>query len=328
MNKYSQKSAVGRVSTYISKNHLICSGDHIVVAISGGADSVCLLSILFELRDKLGIELSACHFDHRLRGAESEADQKFVQELCKRRGIELALGQAPDKNLYKSEDSARQARYAFFEKILEESRGAKIALAHNLNDQAETVLLRLIRGTGIRGLRAISPQRQNFIRPLLPLSRMEIEDYLKKRNIKFRTDRSNADTALLRNQIRHNILPILAKSNPRIVETLNTLAQQSRTDYDYLDNQATKALQKIIITQTSDHIILDYSKWLKLDPAIVRLCLRLSLERIDSLVDITAKQIDDAVMMLKNGVGGKHKILPRSLRIELAGGKIKIVKHK
>ncbi len=328
MNKFPQKSITGKVYTEIIKNNLFSAGEKVAVAVSGGADSICLLSILLELKDKLDIELFACHFNHRLRGEESNADEKFVSDFCQSRGIECFIGRAERKNSYKSEDAARKARYAFFENLLAGESVDKIAIAHNANDQAETVLLRLIRGSGLNGLKAIIPARQKFVRPLLSISRFEIDEYLKVHTISYRTDSSNSDLAYLRNQIRHEILPDLTKLNPNIISTLANSAKNIGDDYDYLEESAWQNLQSIIIKKNTDGIILDHKKWLLLHPALKRLTLRLAIAEQADLNDITTKQIDSAVEMLERGRGKKWQPLPHSLRISLAGGKIKIEKYK
>ena len=328
MNKFPQKSITGKVYTEIIKNNLFSAGDKIMVAVSGGADSICLLSVLTELKDKLNIELSVAHFNHRLRGEESDEDEKFVHDFCQRQGIECYIGRAEKENKYKSEDQARIARYDFFEKLLAGESVDKIALAHNLNDQAETVLLRLIRGSGFRGLKAIPRERQNFIRPLLPISRSEIEKYLECHRQLFRTDYSNSDVAFVRNKIRHEILPKIAEINPNIVETLGNSTKNITDDYDYIEESARQSLGSIITDQASHSLSLDYKRWLILHPALKRQTLRLVIADITDLIDITSKQIEEVLEVLERGRGKKMKALPHSLRIGLDGGKIKIEKIK
>lgn len=326
MNKIPQKSIIGRVKKVILDNQLIKKGDHIVVAVSGGADSISLLAILMELKDNLHFSLSACHFNHRLRGAESDGDEKFVQKICGRWGIALIAGGAPDKNLYKNEDIAREARYAFFEQILEEGRGDKIAIAHNKNDFAETLLIRLVRGTGLKGLGSIPLSRGNFIRPLLCLGRPEIEAYLKEKDIEYRTDKSNLDEKYLRNKIRRSALPYLENINPNIIEILSQTAWILQEDYSYLNLVGEHELSAITISESADTVLLSYKKWLKLHPSLQKLTLRLAVEKIGGLQDISMKQIIEMDNLLKKGIGNKKKILPRSLRLELQNDKIKISK--
>lgn len=321
MAKISQKSITGKVLKTIQENNLVKKGDHIVVALSGGPDSVALISLLFNLKDSIGFKLSACHFNHKLRGESSERDQKFVEKFCAERGIDLLVGQAKNKNLYKNEAEAREARYAYFEKILKEGSGRKIAIAHNLNDLSETLLMRLIRGSGLRGLRSIPLARKNFIRPLLYVSRKEIETYLKSGRISYCIDKTNFNKKIFRNWVRLVLIPLLLKVNPNIVETLANSAMRLEEDYDYLFLQAEKNLAKIS-EEKSGNFIINYNSWLHLHPSLQAMILRSAIERVDSLVDITIKQTEEVMIMLKSGVGKKYTLLPRSLRIELERGKI------
>lgn len=325
--KYSQTSLPYKVLKNIRDNDLISAGDEVVVALSGGADSVCLFDILFNLKNDLKFLLAACHFNHKLRGQESERDKKFVQNFCKERGVECILGEAPEKNLYKNEEEARDARYALFEKIVGERRGAKIAIAHNSNDLAETFLQRLARGSGIGGLKSIPLTRKNYIRPLLYFSRSEIEKYLKDNGLEFVVDRTNIDTRYSRNFIRAHILPAFSKLNPNFIDTLAGNIQNLEDDYQLIEEIAQKKYREIAQTENGRGI-LNRKKWLSLPPAIKRFVLRIALSELSDLRDITAKQIAETVKIIEKGTGGKHKILPHSLRIELESGKIIIYKER
>lgn len=327
--KLSQKSLTYKVLQNILKNKLIEPKDTVIVAVSGGADSVCLFEVLHLLKEKLNIQLKICHYNHRLRGQASDADEKFVKNLAKNHGVEWICGQAPTKNLFKNEDSARKARYDFFEKILKkEGRGAKISLAHNANDLAETILLRLVRGTGLLGLKSIPLQRKNFVRPLLAFSRKEILDFLKQENIECQTDKSNSDVTVPRNFIRHKVIPDLSKINPNLIETMAKSANIIEDDYGYIELEAQKAFLDIKTSETKNVIVLDRKGWLRLHPSIQRMVLRLSIDQIDDLSFITQTQIDEVCQVILQGEGKKYKSLPRSLRISLRSGKIIVSKSK
>ena len=323
MEKISQKSVVFKVLKNIKENKLISSGDTVIVALSGGPDSMCLFNVLYKLKDHLQINLMACHYNHRLRGEESYNDEKFVKKICGERGTESIFGSADKENQFKNEEEAREARYAFFEKILGERRGAKIAIAHNSNDLAETFLMRLFRGTGLKGLSAIPSVRKNFIRPLLPVSRNEIELYLKDEMIPFRIDKTNNDPKITRNFIRLKILPLLVEYvNPNIVETLFNSAKILEEDHAFILLAAEKKYDKLVIEEKSGQAILDRKKWMTLHPSLQRMVLRIALEKKKSLREITNKQISEVVEMIKKGEGKKYKPLPHSLRIELLSGNI------
>ncbi|MFA7253191.1 MAG: tRNA lysidine(34) synthetase TilS [Patescibacteria group bacterium] len=328
MNKYPQKSIEGKVLRDIRTNFLIEEGDDIIVAVSGGADSLSLLYILNELKDTLQFTISACHFNHRLRGEASDEDEALTKKNCAKLGIALEVGRASAKNLYKSEDKAREARYRFFEKLVGERTNTKVALAHNLNDLAETFLFNAVRGSGLKGLSSIPASRKNIIRPLLSAGRAEIEDYLQKKGITYSIDRTNSDLKYSRNWIRHKLIPMLKNINPNVVETLGNSAKIFGDDFDFIKNSAIASLSDTMVLETKNLIVLDNKKWLRLPPALQRMVLRLALSKIDSLLDITFKQLEEVENMLKKGHGGKYKLLPHSLRIELANDKITIFKSK
>lgn len=326
MNKYPQKTIIGKTYKTIIENSLVKKGDRIVVALSGGPDSMALLKILLSLKEKLCIEVSVCHFNHRLRGQASDGDELFVRKISTSEGLECQVGTADSENQYKSEDSAREARYRFFEKILKEGRGDSIAIAHNLNDQAETVLMRVIRGTGIRGLKSIPYRRKNFIRPLLDISRIEIEKYLAVEGIPFVTDQTNFSPDYFRNKIRTQLIPYLSNFNPQITKVLSNLSKSTSLDYGYIEEQASLELERVAESMSQQKYVLDYRKWLALHPALQTMTLRLALAGLNSIDDISSIHLVEVVHLLEKGTGKKHKRLPHSLLITLADGKITIEK--
>ena len=223
---------LNKVGSFIRQYGLIAPGDHIICALSGGADSVALLFALYLLKDKLHIQLSAAHFNHGLRGEESDRDQKFAQALCDRLDIPIFVQsgkvEAGDKGL---EAAARQARYAFFETL-----SGKIATAHTADDNAETVLLHLIRGTGLKGLGGIAPIRGRIIRPMLSVTRQEVLRFLQEYNLSWVEDSSNDTDDFLRNRLRHNVLPLLKAENPKIAENMSKTALRLRLDEEILND--------------------------------------------------------------------------------------------
>ncbi len=225
---------LNKLLQFIRVQGLIRPGDRVICAVSGGADSVALLFALYLLKEKLGIALEAAHFNHHLRGAESDRDEVFVRELCDRYDIPLhvsgAAVQAGRKGL---EAAARDARYAFLKTL-----PGKIATAHTADDNAETVLLHLIRGTGLKGLGGIMPENGNVIRPMLGITRQEVEDFLSEWCLCHVEDSSNGSDAFLRNRVRHHVMPLLKEENPRIAENLSAMALALRLDEDYLSRQA------------------------------------------------------------------------------------------
>lgn len=217
---------LNKLLSYVRQHRMLNPGDHLICAVSGGADSVALLYAMHLLTAKLGITLEAAHFNHCLRGSESDADAEFVRQLCQRMQIPLYMGKeavvAGNKGL---EAAARQARYSFFEGL-----PGKIATAHTADDNAETVLMHLIRGTGLKGLGGIAPVRSNLIRPMLCITRAEVLAFLKLHQLPWREDSSNGEDSFLRNRLRHRVMPLLKEENPCIVQNISDMAQRLRED--------------------------------------------------------------------------------------------------
>ena len=217
---------LNKLRAFCKEHHLISKGDTVVCAVSGGADSMALLWALYLLKEEWELDLSAAHFNHRLRGEESDRDEQFVRDFCSGYGIALHVGSAQvvagEKGL---EAAARDARYAFLQTL-----PGKIATAHTADDNAETVLMHLIRGTGLKGLGGIAPRRNSLIRPMLNVTRAEVEAFLEEYAVNHITDSSNETDAFLRNRIRHKVMPLLHEENPRFAENLSATALRLRQD--------------------------------------------------------------------------------------------------
>ena len=203
-----------KILEFIRKYQMIRPGDSVCVGFSGGADSVCLLELLYELREELSIRLEAVHVNHNLRGRESDGDQDFAEEFCRKRGIPLHLYSFEVKKMAGNlgcglEEAGRQARRNAYGDCVRRLGGARIALAHHQNDLAETLLFHLSRGTSLEGMAALRPVRGQVIRPLLCVSRKEIEEELRRRGLSWRTDSSNLTDDYTRNCIRHQVIPVL-----------------------------------------------------------------------------------------------------------------------
>ena len=229
---------------YCRKEALFTAGEHITCALSGGADSTALLHGLHSLQGELGITLSAAHFNHQLRGEESERDEAFVRRMCAEWGIPLVVGREDvrryaDTHKLGLEEAARQCRYAFLE-----TQPGLIATAHNADDNAETLLLHLLRGSGLRGLCGIPPKRGRIIRPLLSIPRQEILSYLQAEGLPWTEDSSNATDNYLRNRLRHAVLPQLYEEQPQLHRQLERMTGLLRQEDAYLEEQAALLLQK------------------------------------------------------------------------------------
>jgi len=235
------ESSARQILNSIEKQSWIAAGDRVGVAVSGGADSVALLLLLLELRKKLGLVLSVVHFNHKLRGKTSDADEKFVAALAAKHELEfhtasVHVAAKAKKERANLEDAARRARYDYFQSLVESGKLTRIAVAHTADDQAETVLAHLIRGTGLTGLGGIHPVAGSVFRPLLGVRRSELREFLRAKKQTWREDASNRDTTKMRARIRKKLLPLLEKQfQPAIVNHLATLADLAREDEVFFD---------------------------------------------------------------------------------------------
>lgn len=235
-----------KIFSFIKKYNMIDKGDTVICGLSGGADSVCLLVVLTEISRKIGFSVKALHVNHCLRGEESDRDENFCRELCIKLHIPFTAVSCDvkafaEENGLSTEESARKLRYGIF---AENSAGAKIATAHNANDNLETVIFNLARGSALKGLSGIPPVRDNIIRPLLVASRAEIEEYLRNIGQDYVTDSTNLSDDYTRNRIRHQVLPVLCGINPSLIETSINSIDAVRTENSMIDQQTGKALSE------------------------------------------------------------------------------------
>lgn len=228
---------LNKLLALIRKYHMVNPGDRVICAVSGGADSMALLWSMYLLREKLGITLEAAHFNHGLRGEESDRDENFVREFCEGYEIPLHAGRGEVKPGKKGlEAAARDARYAYLRSL-----SGKIATAHTADDNAETVLMHLVRGTGLKGLGGITPCTDTLIRPMLTVTREELTDFLEQYHISYVNDSSNDTDAFLRNRLRHRVMPLLRQENPRLAQNLSSMAMELREDEAALRQQTVTA---------------------------------------------------------------------------------------
>ena len=229
----------------INEYRMLKSGDRVIVGLSGGADSVTLLHCLNSLKEKLGIELFACHINHNLRGEDSDNDRKFAETLCQSLNIPIRVFSVDVKGELRkhqsTEEAARKLRYESFSEFAEEL-GAKVATAHNACDNSETVLLNLIRGTGLKGLCGIPPVRGRFIRPLIYCAREEIEAYAGENSLKYVTDKTNFSSDYTRNKVRLQLMPLFLEMNPSFHKGVSRAVSALRKDSDFLEGTAIAAL--------------------------------------------------------------------------------------
>ena len=276
------------------ERELLPRGTRLLCAVSGGADSMCLLHLMKSRETELGIEVFAAHYEHGLRGEESQRDCAFVENWCREKGI-LCVSEHGDVRAFAKEkgmgleEAARELRYAFLQKTAAELGCTRIATAHNADDNAETLLFNLCRGSGAAGLRGIPPIRENIIRPLLHCTRAEIEEYLRENHVPHVEDSSNAGEEYSRNRIRHRVTPVLREINPAFSTAALRTAELMRRDEDCLS-----AMAEAFIRENFDGESLPLAKLRALHPAVAgrvfrRLCPEtLSLEQVDGLLEKTA----------------------------------------
>lgn len=236
-----------KVINYIKENKIIQQDDRILVALSGGPDSVCLLHMLYRIKDKFNLKLGAIHINHMLRGEEADKDENYIIDLCEQMGIKHYVKRINIEYIAKEtnvslETAGRNERYKAFEEIKIKDKYNKIAVAHNANDQAETILMRIMRGTGLEGLTGIKPQREGgIIRPILCLNRQEIEDYCEYNGLNPRIDASNYDRHYSRNRVRLDILPYMRDNfNKDIIDTLNRMTLLLQKDNEFIEEYSKK----------------------------------------------------------------------------------------
>ena len=295
-----------KVLSTIEKNNLINDGDKIVLGISGGPDSVCLLHILNRLKEKLNIELYAAHMNHQIRGIEAQKDALYVADICDKMGItyfvkSIDVPKYCKDNGLSIEEGARKLRYEMFNEIKQKTKSNKIAIGHNLNDQAETVLMRIMRGTGLQGLRGIEYARENgIIRPLLDIERKEIEEYCEVHNLNPRIDESNLENIYTRNKIRLELIPYMKDNfNTNLIESIVRMSNNLRSDSDYIESDAEEKF-KNICKVSSDSVEVDINSFKKLHNAIKVRVLRKGIKSILGDTNfIDQKHIDD-VMEFEN----------------------------
>jgi tRNA(Ile)-lysidine synthetase, N-terminal domain/tRNA(Ile)-lysidine synthetase, C-terminal domain len=330
------------VEKYIEKYDMLKSGDTVVAGVSGGADSVCMLLILCELREKIGHKVAAVHLNHMIRGEEADRDEDFVRRLCDRLEIPLRCFHknvpeiAEDEGLT-CEEAGRKMRYLLFREVadeLQDSSGrVRIAVAHNRDDLAETVIFNMARGSSLKGLTGIRPVRDDIIRPILFAGRSEIEEYLAERGESFCTDSTNLGDDYTRNKIRHIVIPVLNELNSGAVDHIFDMAMDASDIYDVIDEKATGFLNKCDIEKEKDGksvlaIKLPTDELLKYDriekQEIVLAAMGIIAGRRK---DITRRHID-AVLDIAKGRSGRRTSLPYGMSAEKSNDKLIIEKNR
>jgi len=299
---------------------MLSGGESILVGLSGGPDSVCLLSILHNLRDSFRLNLSAIYIDHGIRQEETPAEIGVCKKLCEGLNVSFVTRFIDVKTHAKAErinlqEAARHLRYRIFEETAYELKADKIALGHTADDQAETLLMRLFRGSGPTGLSAIPPVRGRIIRPLIEIGRKEVEGFLEGEKIASVLDSSNLRQDYRRNRIRLTLLPLLREINPDIIETLARTSAILREEERYFELIVTKTIMKLFSRKTERRVELFLAPLEIMDKVILRKVLRRAIDETTGLRGISFIHIEDMIELIKNGASGDRIYLPKGIRV-------------
>lgn len=337
----------------IKKNNLIEKGDKIVIGVSGGSDSTCLLYLLNKYKEKFDIELYCCHINHMIR-KESTDDAKYVENLCEKMQIPFFKKDAEVEKMAKenkigTEEQGRKIRYEFFNEIAKKVQANKIAIAHNMNDNAETMILNIIRGTGLNGLEGITAKSGNLIRPLINCKKEDINNFCKKNVIDYRIDSTNSENIYRRNVIRNKILPELEEINPNIIESLSRTSKVVEENNKYINEITTEVIKSSaallwnydyeLLQGLDENIENDKAKekvigvyfnlqdFNNLDIVIRKNLIIKSVELLKgNSKNIEKTNIDEAIKLAKQNVGGKYTYLNKEIKVIIKNGNIFILK--
>jgi tRNA(Ile)-lysidine synthase len=311
---------INKVISVITRHAMVDNGDKILIGLSGGPDSVCLLHALTTLRGKYDLGLHALYIDHGLRPGETDREIEFCNRICEKHGTPFMTKSIEVKSYAKTEklnmqEAARLLRYRTYEETSYEINAHKIALGHTADDQAETVLMRLFRGSGPAGLAGIPPVRKNIIRPLIEVERKAIESFLDSEGIDFMIDSSNTKKDYVRNRIRLSLIPMLREFNPDITGTLSKTAALFRDEERYFEIIVTKTLMKLISRKTTTRIELFLTPFEIMDKVLIRRVLRRAIDSTSGLRGISFIHIEAITDLMKTGNPGDRLYLPGGIRV-------------
>lgn len=314
----------------IKKYNLIENGDKIVVGVSGGPDSITLLNILKNIKENkhINFEIVVCHINHMIR-QEAVEDEEYVKKYCKDNNIEcyvkkIEVEKMAETQKIGTEEAGRKARYEFFNEILEKTNSNKIATAHTANDNAETVLMNIIRGSGTAGLKGIEIKRDNLIRPLIESTREEIEDYCAENKLNPRIDKTNFENVYTRNKVRNMLIPYIKENfNPNIIKSINRLSDLSKQENTYLDQITEKTYNSLLVEEKNDEIILDLKAFNSQELVIKNRLVLYTINRVlGTRSGIEKKHIEDIIKLCSNNIGNKFLIPNKKVKVLVKNKKI------
>jgi tRNA(Ile)-lysidine synthase len=338
-----------KVHQSIEEFRLLSGGETVIVGVSGGPDSLCLLHILCRLDREYGLTLHVAHLHHGLRGADAEADAGFVQALAADWGLACMVERVDVPALAREhslsiEEAARRARYTFLSRVAESAGSELIAVGHNADDQAETVLMHWLRGSGLAGLRGMLPSTPlgdyvllgspdpggpapspSLIRPLLEVSRAEIEAYNDFHSLTPRFDQSNLDTTYFRNWLRQRVFPLLTQHNPKVGEVIRRSARVIADDYALLRSVLEGTWPAVVVEESTERIVLDLEAWRRLPTSLKRSTLREAIQRLRcSLRNISFVHVENALRVARDGTTGQQATLPGGLALTVGYDRLTI----
>ena len=315
-----------RVLNTIHKFNLIQDGDKIVLGVSGGPDSLFMLEILNRIKNNseynLNFEIVVAHINHMIR-EEANSEEEFVREFCQKINVpffakRIDVVKYANNNKIGTEEAGRNIRYEFFDEIMEKTGSNKIAIAHNKNDKAETVLMNILRGSGILGLKGIEPIRENkIIRPIIEIERQDIEKYCEENNLEPRIDKSNFENTFTRNKIRNIVIPLIKEEfNPNIVETITRLSEVVVEENKFLERLVKEKYNECLLNKKENEIILDLKKFNLQENVIKKRLVLYTISEIKGNTQGIEKiHIEDIIKLCEKNVGNKYLTPKKNLKI-------------
>ena len=316
----------------IKKYNMIENGEKVVLAASGGPDSICMLDILKDIKNDekidMNFEIVVAHVNHMIR-KEAEEDEKYVKKYCEENQIEfysksIDVQKMANNNKIGVEEAGRKVRYDFFDEILEKTNAQKIAIAHNKNDKVETVLMHILRGSGINGLKGIEPKRAKYIRPLIEGERNEIEEYCNEKNLQPRIDKTNFENEYTRNKVRNLLIPYIQKEfNPNLIQTIDRLSNLVAEEEDYMDKQVKKTYEEILISENEKEIQLDLKMFNLQEKVIKSRVILYTITRLfGNSKGLEKIHIEDIIKLCSNNIGNKYLTPNKKIKILIKNHKI------
>ena len=316
----------------IKKYSMIENGEKVVLAVSGGPDSICMLDILNDIKNDetidINFEIVVAHVNHMIR-KEAEEDEKYVKKYCEEKQIEfysksIDVQKMANNNKIGIEEAGRKARYDFFDEILERTNAQKIAIAHNKNDKVETVLMHILRGSGINGLKGIEAKRGKYIRPLIECERNEIEEYCTEKNLQPRIDKTNFENEYTRNKVRNLLIPYIQKEfNPNLIKTIDRLSNLVAEEEKYMDKQVEKAYKEMLISESENEIQLRLKTFNIQEKVIKSRIILYTITRLfGNSKGLEKIHIEDIIKLCSNNIGNKYLTPNKNIKILIKNHKI------